>query len=251
MRIRVLSYNIHKGFSPFQQKLMLEPIKQSIRETEADLVCLQEVVGQHDTHAIREPEWPKQSQFEFLADQVWNHYSYGRNALYPEGHHGNAILSKFPISSHENEDVSPHRFERRGLLHALIPIPDQKQTLHVFSVHLALFERHRKQQISRLLHRIQKTVPDHEPLIIAGDFNDWPQNVTSTLQTEGGISEAFVMKEGQHARTFPARFPILALDRVYYKNLNCISAHRCHGPLWQSLSDHLPLIVEFELSSGA
>src|SRR5665647_3409505 len=78
---------------------------------DVDIVFLQEVQGEHAHHAAHVLNWPVAPQYEFLADEVWQDYAYGRNAIYDQGHHGNAILSRFPIISAENQDVSAHRFE--------------------------------------------------------------------------------------------------------------------------------------------
>ncbi|PIS11989.1 MAG: hypothetical protein COT73_00920, partial [Bdellovibrio sp. CG10_big_fil_rev_8_21_14_0_10_47_8] len=109
MKIRVLSYNIHKGFSFSGWDFTLHTIKQALQETKADIVLLQEVVGEN--HQLRKavPQWPTEAQFEFLADTVWPHYSYGKNAVFSLSHHGNAILSRFPIIKEENINISTNR----------------------------------------------------------------------------------------------------------------------------------------------
>lgn len=246
--IRLLTYNIHKGFDFLNRRFMLNQIKASIRSTGADLVCLQEVQGDHRDPSRQLQAWNTNAQFEFLADQTWSHYSYGKNAIYTEGHHGNAILSKYPILESENEDVSPHRFEKRGLLHAQIPLPGLAHPLHVFCVHLALFERHRFQQVLKLAQRISKMVPSGAPLMIAGDFNDWTQKLSARLKADLELDEAFVQQHGHHARTFPSSFPFMTLDRIYFRNLRCTSAETLSGPDWRQLSDHLPLLATFDYS---
>jgi endonuclease/exonuclease/phosphatase family metal-dependent hydrolase len=135
MKLRVLSYNIHKGFSMGNRRFVLDGIRQAIRETSADLVFLQEVLGEHQDHKKKYPEWRKDSQFEFLADEVWPHYAYGKNAIYTSGHHGNAILSKYPFTFFENIDISTNRVEQRGLLHGVIEIPGHKQPIHAICVY--------------------------------------------------------------------------------------------------------------------
>src|SRR4051794_16201417 len=95
--IRVLSYNIHKGFSTGNRKFVLKRIKVAIRKVHPDLVFLQEVLGHHEIHKKNVQDWPNQSQFEFLSEELWPHYAYGRNAVYTYGNHGNAILSKYPF----------------------------------------------------------------------------------------------------------------------------------------------------------
>lgn len=247
-KVRILTYNIHKGFSIGNRNYVLKQIKKSIQEVHADLVYLQEVIGHHDEHINHMDDWPTSSQFEYLADQTWPHFAYGKNALYSEGHHGNAILSKYPITFSENEDVSLSKIERRGLLHA--EITHGHHTVHAFCLHLGLFERDRAKQIHKLMTRISKMVPPEASLIIAGDFNDWRQNATDILASKLSLKEAFIEKKGRHAYTYPSWFPFLSLDRVYYRNLKCTSVKILHGSLWKNLSDHLPLFAEFEFPEG-
>ena len=248
-KIKILTYNIHKGFSTGNINYALKNIKQSIHKTHADLVFLQEVIGHHDTHAEHMDDWPNSSQFEYIADQTWPHFAYGKNGLYSQGHHGNAILSKYPIHFFENEDVSFSKIERRGLLHA--EIKHEHHTLHAFCLHLGLFESDRTKQIHKLCARISKMVPPDAAMIIAGDFNDWRKSASQILKTELSLKEAFVEKNGSYAHTFPSWLPCISLDRVYYRNLNCTSATILKGDLWKKQSDHLPLLVEFEFPKGS
>lgn len=243
-RLRVLSYNIHKGFTASNLGFVLKGMKASIEEVHADLVLLQEVVGHHEVHRSKIKDWPTVSQFEFLADRLWPHHAYGRNAVYTSGHHGNAILSKFPITSWENQDVSPNRLERRGLLHAVIDLPGHREKLHAICVHLALFETDRARQIKELCKRIGAMVPESAPLIVGGDFNDWRERASAALRSELGLDEAFLARGGSHARTFPSWLPMLRLDRMYFRGASCVQATLASG---NDLSDHLPLIAEFEL----
>ncbi len=245
--MRVLSYNIHKGFSATNLNFVLSRIKSSIEEVQADLVLLQEVVGHHEAPSARIPDWPTASQFEYLADGIWSHFAYGKNSVYTDGHHGNAILSKYPISSWENEDVSPNRLERRGLLHATIQVPDHPEPFHLICVHLGLFERHRRSQVGRLCRRIASLVPASSPVIVGGDFNDWRGRASAELKAELGLEEAFLASNGLHARTFPSWFPFLRLDRMYFRGLRCSSARLAQGGVWSDLSDHLPIVADFSI----
>ena len=72
----------------------------------ADVVFLQEVLGAAPPPHGARGEKVTTPQYEFLADSIWQQYAYGRNAVYPNGHHGNAVLSKFPIVRTSNHDVS-------------------------------------------------------------------------------------------------------------------------------------------------
>src|ERR1700694_1273569 len=121
--LQVVTYNIHKGLSLFNRRLVIHELRDRLRTLGADIVFLQEVQGTHDRNAVRHGDWPAEPQTEFLADAVWGDFAYGRNAVYDHGHHGNAILSRYPILSAENQDVSSHSRARRGLLHCEIGIP--------------------------------------------------------------------------------------------------------------------------------
>ena len=107
-RLNVLTINVHKGFTALNRRFILPELREAVRATDADLVFLQEVHGSHEHHAVRHPAWPETPQYEFLADSMWPQFAYGRNAIYPHGDHGNALLSKFPIAEHRNLDVSIH-----------------------------------------------------------------------------------------------------------------------------------------------
>lgn len=235
--IRVISYNIHKGFSALNRHFILEKIRETINLVHPDFVCLQEVLGH--------PKNIFQSQFEYIADQSWPHHAYGKNTAYPEGHHGNAILSKFPITSWGNQDVSINKVETRGLLHTVIDLPGKNCSLYLFCVHLGLLEKDRLKQIQIIATAIDFIVPPNSPLIIAGDFNDWKKSASGFLRNKLKLKEAFLELEKKHPLTYPSWFPFLALDRIYYRNLECKSVNLLKNKIWSKLSDHLPIEAEF------
>src|SRR5579871_1072426 len=220
MQLHVATYNIHKGFSHFNLRMALHDIRDRLRETAADLVFLQEVLGGHLRHSERYHNWPDAPQYEFLADAMWPEFAYGRNAVYDHGHHGNAILSRFPITRAENQDVSSHAFERRGLLYCEIALPNARHNLHCMCVHLALHERGRRHQIAALVERVHALVPADAPLIVAGDFNDWRGRAGKHLVHALGLKEASRDFRGSSARTFPSGLPVLRLDRIYVRNIS-------------------------------
>jgi endonuclease/exonuclease/phosphatase family metal-dependent hydrolase len=246
MKIRIATHNIHKGFSHFNRRMMVHELRDCLRQLDVDIVFLQEVQGMHHHHARRFRDWPIEPQYEFLADQVWSDYAYGRNAVYDHGHHGNAILSRYPIVSAENQDVSGHQLERRGLLHCEIEVPGGGR-LHCLCVHLALTERHRHYQIAALIERIQQKVPAGEPLIIAGDFNDWRNLGGHRLAGELGLTEAFRHHQGKSARSFPCALPVLRLDRIYTRGFRVSHAEVHHGLPWSRISDHAALSAHLDL----
>ena len=244
--LRVLSYNIHKGFSIGNRTYVLDLIKESIQQFQADLVLLQEVVGENEKHFHKVTNVPSASQFEFLADGAWSHFAYGKNAVYDEGHHGNAILSHYPIKKWHNLDLSTNRWESRGLLHAVLETPSKK-SVHVMSLHLDLLERGRQQQIQKVCQYINQHTKPEDIVILGGDFNDWAEKASNRLKDEAGLEEAFCQLHGYHAKSFPSFLPMLPLDRVYSRNLKPITAQCMKGPIWKKLSDHLALFAEFEI----
>ncbi len=247
--LRVATYNIHKGLSLFNRRVVIHSLRDQLRALNADLVFLQEVAGRHDGHARRHGNWPSQPQHEFLADLTWQAHAYGRNAVYDLGDHGNAILSRFPIVRWENQDISAHRFESRGLLHAEIAVPGWRETLHCVCVHLALTARGRGRQLERLRQRVERAVPAAAPLIVAGDFNDWHwrHRATHEFAHPLNMQEVFEASGGRPAFSFPAVLPFLRLDRIYTRGFRVCSARVQRVPHWRQSSDHRALTCELVL----
>jgi endonuclease/exonuclease/phosphatase family metal-dependent hydrolase len=243
--LHVLTVNMHKGFSPFNRRFMLPELRDAVRATSADLVFLQEVHGAHQRHASRYLDWPPTPQYEFLADTMWPQFAYGRNAVYPDGDHGNALLSKFPILRHENLDVSTGTTEeQRGLLHSVLDVPGQRE-VHAICVHLGLLERDRQKQLD-LLCGLMHRIPEEAAVIVAGDFNDWRLRADQRL-AHCGLREAFAATTGRPAKSFPARWPLLRLDRIYVRNATVHAPQVLAKRPWSHLSDHVPLAVEVRL----
>lgn len=239
--LHIATYNIHKGLSFFNQRLVLHELRDQLHGLDVDVVFLQEVIGEHALHATRFRDWPRNTQYEFLADSVWPDFAYGKNAVYGHGHHGNAILSRFPIVSWENEDISAHRFESRGLLHCELAIPGWKDTLHCICVHLGLFRRGRSQQLEAIEKRIRQLVSPDAPLVVAGDFNDWRGTANPLLASRLNLVEVFQHIHGKAARSFPSVLPLLRLDRIYIRGFQVKNAQILHNRPWSRISDHAVL----------
>jgi endonuclease/exonuclease/phosphatase family metal-dependent hydrolase len=243
MKLRVLSYNIHKGFTMSNKNFILEQIRLALREMNADVLFLQEVMGDHQHLNYRIPDWQTAIQFEYLADSVWGHFAYGKNAIYPEGHHGNAILSKFPISDWSNHVISNDKAEKRGLLKARIEIPGWGNLL-LANTHLGLTQKGRDYQTNCI---IEHMAPENLPWILVGDFNDWNSKVSPRIEKTLNAREVFHQLQGKYPATFPAILPLLSLDRIFLHQLTPTYAHSLRVRPWIRLSDHLPLYVEIEL----
>ena len=262
MKLRIATWNIHKGVSAIGTRPRVHGIKQALSGIAADIVFLQEVQGRHDLLALKHTSWPAQAQHEFLAGDS-HHSAYGMNAVYDHGHHGNALLSCFPIASANNHDVSDHAFESRGILHCVLML--EHQPVHCYVIHLGLFAGSRRRQTDALIEAVEATAPPGAPLLIAGDFNDWTNALSDTLRERLDVVEVFderltTQRFGDYlrrlsgrgprkapARTFPAAMPVLQLDRVYVRGFDVLSAQVLHGARWARLSDHAPIVAELHL----
>jgi endonuclease/exonuclease/phosphatase family metal-dependent hydrolase len=245
MKIRILSYNIHKGFTIGNTDFILERIRNAMREVNADVLFLQEVLGDHNDSRCSIPDWATAIQFEYLADTVWPHFAYGKNAIYSEGHHGNAILSKFPIVDWSNQLISTNRFEQRGLLKARVQIPQLEREIILANTHLDLTQGGRNQQAKMIITDLKQEA--ETPWVLIGDFNDWNKKVSKTIETELNVKEAFKHLHGNYPPTFPSFLPLLSLDRVFVNKMTPVKAVTLKEGHWKKLSDHLPLYVELEI----
>lgn len=241
-KLRVLSYNIHKGFSQLNRKYIAEEIRRSIRLINADILFLQEVIGKNDKLNIDYHEWDDDSQMEYLADSVWHHYAYGKNAIYEHGHHGNAILSKHPFTAWENIDISFIKKSHRGILSGTL---DNK--VRVLCTHFGLLPHEQQKQANILTHKMSDLLAENQPLILAGDFNDFSQQIHKKLTRELKLSECFENRHGKLSRTFPSTLPIFPLDRIYFSGMELLNCERLSGDPWNRLSDHCALYAEFKL----
>jgi len=127
----------------------------------------------------------------------------------------------------------------------VLRLPGEGPEVHAICVHLGLRESHRTEQLKLLARRLEE-LPGDAPVIIAGDFNDWRQRADALLKP-CGLREVFAEHHGQPARSFPARWPALRLDRIYVRNLKACRPQVLTNRPWSHLSDHAPLSVEIEL----
>lgn len=243
-RVRVATYNIHKGVQGIgpARRLEIHNLGHAVEQLDADIVCLQEVRKTHRREAAYFPHWPELPQADFLAPEGYTAV-YRTNAHTRHGEHGNAMLTRWPVVSHQHEDMSDHRFEQRGLLHCEVSVDGC--ALHVVVVHLGLIKASRVRQLAQLRQFIDREIPTHAPLVVAGDFNDWGTTVQQAMAA-GGL-EAF---DQERVATFPSRLPVVQLDHVYARGLTPLSVHAPRGRIWGRMSDHLPLIAEFDLPVG-
>lgn len=249
--LRVATYNIHKGVSAFGRRNRVHDLRIALATLEADLLFLQEVQEVNARNADRFADWPAEAQTRFLAGADYQSV-YGGNAVYDHGHHGNAILSLHPFVRAANHDISDHRFESRGMLHAVQRIGTTE--IHCINVHLGLFAGSRRRQAEALIALVEEAVPPDAPLIIGGDFNDWHDRLTDRLIGSLGVCEAMMEQRrltqtnARPARTFPALVPWFTLDRIYVRGFDVAQARVPRGRAWARMSDHAPLVADLHLA---
>ena len=216
-------------------------LREYLLGSDADIICLQEVRAANRKEASYFTGWPDLPQAEFLAPEGYE-AAYRTNAVTKHGEHGNALLSRWPIIACKHEDVSDHRFEQRGLLHAELRVLGAP--LHVVVVHFGLIPASRLRQTIHLRRYIAREIPLDEALVVAGDFNDWGTRVQRLLHVD-----ALKSFEGERTRTYPSRFPVAQLDHIYARGMLPLSLQAPRGRVWWRMSDHLPLIAEFQLAA--
>ncbi len=239
--VRVVTYNIHKGVQGVgpRRRLEIHNLGHAVEQLDADIVCLQEVRKLHRGEARFFAQWPELPQAEFLAPPGYEAV-YRTNAVTRHGEHGNAMLSRWPVLGHQHEDMSDHRFEQRGLLHSQVDL--HGQAVHVVVVHLGLIRASRLRQIAQLERFIAREVPARAPLVVAGDFNDWGTMVRREMAGMGLFGY-----DGPVQPTFPSRMPLAQLDQVFARGMKPIGLQVPRGRIWWRMSDHLPLVAEFQL----
>ena len=236
--LQITSYNIHKGYCAANRRFILSEIREAIRQLNPDILFLQEVVGHQLRYHVKD-ENHSSNQFEYLAEEIWPHHVYGKNAIYSHGHHGNAILSKQAFLHTQNIDISRWKFSRRGILMGRL-----ESGVYVLCAHFGLLGLERRYQMRDLLRLIESHIPPNEPLVIAGDFNDWRLSLDKKFK-RNGFKEAYSECGIKPARTFPAKLPLLSVDRIYYRNIHLIDVKVLKQHPWKKLSDHCALDANF------
>lgn len=244
MRIRVLTYNVHKCIGGIDRRYVPERIRETIAHYDPDIVLLQEV----DTGARRSNG---DHQHVLLGDMLDMRYRtfFPNVALRRGGAYGNAILSRFPLTETSNIDLTIPPKKRRSVLHARYRIRVERytRTLHVFNLHLGLSGLERKIQLRRFLdsHPFAGLHPG-TPILVAGDFNDLYGTLGPKLLAPAGFRTV------EHViPTFPAYAPVRALDGLYVRGqLHIDHVFRSRLDVAKRASDHLPLVADLEMLSA-
>jgi endonuclease/exonuclease/phosphatase family metal-dependent hydrolase len=240
-RIRVATYNVHKCRG-LDQKTSPSRIAEVIRELDADVVAIQEIVR---------GSGPKNDQVEQVVAEAGDRYEvvFGENRTHRGSPYGNVTLSRIPIIFSQNYDVTWRRRERRGCLRTDVQLAPGS-VVHIFNVHLGTGFIERRGQARRLLSVDVLGRGDLSgPRIVVGDFNEWTKGLASRLM-EDSFKAVELRAYMKYARTYPGVMPFLHLDHFYYDEhlrLESFKLHRSRRALLAS--DHLPLVAQFLANS--
>ncbi len=240
MKLRVLSYNIHKCIGGVDRRYDPSRIVEVIQKLDADVVMLQEVdAGVKRSNGDR--------QVELLGEHLGLRY----HTWFPNvdvrggGQYGNAILSRYPLIESTNIDVTLRFKKRRSVLHGVLRVRHDEvdRTVHVFNMHLGLARYERKRQVEMFLSSHPFAHLHHDtPVVVGGDLND----------VYGGLGQLLAPSgfRGMERRplTFPAWGPVRALDAIFVRGaMELQKLVRCDSALARRASDHRPLVAEVKL----
>jgi endonuclease/exonuclease/phosphatase family metal-dependent hydrolase len=236
--LRIVTYNVHKCRG-MDRRVRPDRIVQVLRELRPDIVALQEVVSIQGAS-------PEMDQARFVAEELGFHFAFGENRRHKGGRYGNVVLTRFPIQSHRNYDISAGGRERRGCLRTDLRF--EQGTLHVFNVHFGTRFFEQRKQARKLIEEGIVTSEDLDgPRIVLGDFNEWLRgSVTSTMSAH--LNKANVRRNLKKSRTFPGPFPIFRLDHIYHdRSLRLKRLYRHKSRTALVASDHLPLVADLSV----
>ncbi|HEX5759714.1 MAG TPA: endonuclease/exonuclease/phosphatase family protein [Thermoanaerobaculia bacterium] len=246
MRFRVVTYNIHRAIG-VDRRFRPQRILEILLHHAADVVLLQEV----DEGAPRSREIDLARALANSLD--YPHVAIGHNVtLRKGGRYGNATLSRLPIVRERNIDLTIGARKGRGCQHTTLLAGPGGQALEVFNLHLGLSAWERAQQVELLVRSSEfADMALDGPCLVGGDFNDWRSRLRPIFTDALGFHCATDLRTGARPpiATYPAFSPRGGLDRVYYRGgLRLAAAHRCRLDLSRLASDHLPVVVDFELA---
>jgi endonuclease/exonuclease/phosphatase family metal-dependent hydrolase len=225
--VLIATYNVHRcvGSDGRHDAARVAAV---LREIDADVVGLQEV----DAHPHVEGAL---DQVDYLAGATGRAGIAGPVLRSHAAHFGNALLTRHPVQTVRAIDLSIGGREPRGALDVILDV--KGVPWRVVVTHLGLSGAERRRQAARLLDVLDDPPADAAGTILLGDLNEWlgPARMLRRLGRAFG---------GARVRSFPARMPILALDRVLVRPPHAVSLLRAHSsPLARRASDHLPVVA--------
>ena len=236
-RLRIATYNIHKSRG-LDRRTTPARLISIIQQLNADILCLQEVVNAPGAAVDDQAGEIERARPAYTS-------VFGANRPLRGGTYGNLTLSRLPIRSSHNHDITSRR-EARGVLQTEIDVGPLM--LHLFNIHLGTsFPERRRQARMLLSDRILSNPSLTGPRLIIGDLNEWTQGLTTRL-----LRTSFRTFRPRHSlrvpATFPGLLPLLTLDHCYYEPpLELVETHLFRSRSALIASDHLPLIADFTI----
>lgn len=213
--LRIASYNVHGcvgcdgGCDPGR-------VADVILETNCDTIGLQEV-----HHAGT------------LAARTGLRLVEGVPHLWHDRHVGNALLTRRPILEVRHHEYGWEGGEPRSALDVELDV--EGDPVRVIVTHLGLKPAERRYQVQRLLHLIRQS-PLEKRVLVLGDINEWLP-LGRPLRWLHAL-----LGHSPSERSFPSRWPLFALDRVWVRPRHALLALGVHrSPLAALASDHLPV----------
>ncbi len=238
-RLRVMTWNIHKGIGGVDRRHDLGRTIKVIRYYDPDIALLQEV-------AKDMPSLQREDQVRRLEDSLQLHAAFHPEHQFRRGGYGNLILSRWPLFDITHLDLTVGFRKRRGLVQAHVRArwSGRQRTLVVHNLHLGLAGSERDKQLSRFMASAPFAhIHKETPLIVGGDLND----VWGSLGPKHLLPAGF-LRAGRLSNTFPAAYPVRPLDGLFYRGNLTIRDHGVgRSRLARSASDHLPLFADFDM----
>lgn len=213
--LRIASYNVHGcvgcdgGRDPGR-------VAEVILETNCDTIGLQEV-----HHA------------GMLAARTGLRLVEGKPHMWHDRHVGNALLTRRPILDVRHHEYGWEGGEPRSALDVELDIGGDP--VRVIVTHLGLKPAERRYQVRKLLELVRESHLE-ERVIVLGDINEWLP-LGRPLRWLHGL-----LGHSPSERSFPSRWPLFALDRVWVRPRHALLAFGVHrSPLAEVASDHLPV----------
>lgn len=226
--MRIATYNIHRAIGSDGHENP-KRIASVLHELDADIIALQEV-----GYISGEPG----NLLEYLGESIEARIIEGITFQDERGHYGNAILSRLPVSAIDLHDISVAGREPRGAIELTLQVRDT--VVQVFATHLGLRPGERREQVEKLVPLLAASSADIK--ILMGDLNEW------FLWGRPLRRLHRVLGNTPAPATFPARWPWLALDRLWVQPLSVIDSLQAHRSTTARIaSDHLPLVAELQI----
>lgn len=237
-----MTYNIHHG-EGVDGNLDLDRIAKVIKEVDADLVALQEV----DKGVARTDRRDLPGE---LAELTGLHAIFANNFNFQGGEYGNAILTRLPIVRWTNTHLTMIRpGEQRGLLQAVLKLPGKGLSREVVLMNTHIdYRRDDAERLSNVA-QFKEIVPGYGdlPIILCGDFNDTPGSRVHRAMSER-FQDTWVRAAAGNGFTYSSTEPRSRIDYVWIDSSSRRFLKPVKGRVVQTrASDHLPLVVEFEL----